>query len=109
MAEHSTAAASGLRWPSNRCEAEENTTSTTKQRKKLQQAHKSRLSHYGKIHISGARRRWRRLEAGVTKPCGQEVERNEPKQKRQRAAADLAEAHRSWARGASATRVARGG
>jgi hypothetical protein len=44
-----------------------------------------------------------------TKPCGQEVERNEPKQKHQRAAADLAGVRRSWARGASATRVAREG
>jgi hypothetical protein len=45
MAEHSTAAASGLRWPSNRRKAEEITTSTTKHRKKLQQARRSRSSH----------------------------------------------------------------
>jgi hypothetical protein len=44
-----------------------------------------------------------------TKPGGQEVERDEPKQKRQRAVADLAGARRSWARDASATRVAREG
>jgi hypothetical protein len=43
-----------------------------------------------------------------TDPSGQKVGRHEPKQKRQRAAADLAGARRSWARGASATRVARG-
>jgi hypothetical protein len=43
------------------------------------------------------------------KPGSQEVERNELKQKRQRAAADLAGARRSWARDASATRVAREG
>jgi hypothetical protein len=35
MAEHSTTAASGLRWPSNRREAEEITTSTAKHRKNL--------------------------------------------------------------------------
>jgi hypothetical protein len=45
MAEHNTAAASGLRWPSNRHGAEEITTSTTEHRKKLQQAHRSRSSH----------------------------------------------------------------
>jgi hypothetical protein len=44
-----------------------------------------------------------------TKPGGQEVEHDEPKKKHQRAAADLAGAHRSWARDASATRVAREG
>jgi hypothetical protein len=44
-----------------------------------------------------------------TKPCSQEVERSKPKQKRQRAAADLIGARRSWARGASAMRVAREG
>jgi hypothetical protein len=43
-----------------------------------------------------------------TNPSGQKVGRVEPKQKRQRAAADLAGARRSWARDASATRVARG-
>jgi hypothetical protein len=35
MAEHSMAAASGLRWPSNRRKAEEITTSTAKHMKKL--------------------------------------------------------------------------
>jgi hypothetical protein len=44
MAEHSTAA-SGLRWPSNRREAEKITTSTAKHREKLQQARWSRSSH----------------------------------------------------------------
>jgi hypothetical protein len=43
------------------------------------------------------------------KPRGQKVERNEAKRKSQRAAADLTGARRSWARGASATRVAREG
>jgi hypothetical protein len=42
-----------------------------------------------------------------TKPCGQVVERNKLKWRRQRAGADLAGARRSWARDASATRVAR--
>jgi hypothetical protein len=41
-------------------------------------------------------------------PSGQKVGRIEPKQKRQRAAADLAGARRRWARDASATQVARG-
>jgi hypothetical protein len=45
MAEHSTAAASGLQWPSNRREAVEVTTSTAEHRKKLRQAHRSRSSH----------------------------------------------------------------
>jgi hypothetical protein len=36
MAEHSTAAASALRWPSNRRGVEEITTSTAEHRKKLQ-------------------------------------------------------------------------
>jgi hypothetical protein len=45
MAEHNTAAASGLRWASNRRGAEEITTSTAEHRKKLQQAHRSRSSH----------------------------------------------------------------
>jgi hypothetical protein len=45
MAEHSTAAASGLRWPSNRRRAEEITISIAEHRKKLQQAHRSRSSH----------------------------------------------------------------
>jgi hypothetical protein len=45
MAEHSTATAAGLRWPSNRREAEEITTSTAEHRRKLQQAHQSRSSH----------------------------------------------------------------
>jgi hypothetical protein len=44
-----------------------------------------------------------------TKPRGQKVERNEAKRERQRAATDLAGARRSWARGVSATRVAREG
>jgi hypothetical protein len=35
MAEHNTAAASGLRWPSNRREAEKITTSTAKHGEKL--------------------------------------------------------------------------
>jgi hypothetical protein len=35
MAEHNTAVASGLRWPSNRCGAEETTTSTAEHMKKL--------------------------------------------------------------------------
>jgi hypothetical protein len=43
-----------------------------------------------------------------TNPSGQKVGCNEPKRKHQRMAADLAGAHRSWARDASATRVARG-
>jgi hypothetical protein len=43
-----------------------------------------------------------------TKPCGQVMEHNELEQRRQRTAANLAGARRSWARGASATRVARG-
>jgi hypothetical protein len=46
-------------------------------------------------------------EAMQSNPRGQKVGRIEPKQKRQRAAADLAGARRSWARDASATRVAR--
>jgi hypothetical protein len=46
-------------------------------------------------------------EAMPTNPSGQKVERIEPRQERQRAAADLAGARRSWARDASATRVAR--
>jgi hypothetical protein len=45
MAEHSTAAASGLQWSSNRRKAEKITTSTAKHGKKLQQARQSRLSH----------------------------------------------------------------
>jgi hypothetical protein len=45
MAEHSMAAASGLRWPSNRRGAEEITTNTAEHRKKLQQAHRSRSNH----------------------------------------------------------------
>jgi hypothetical protein len=45
MAEHSTAAASRLRWPSNQREAEEITTSTAKHRKKLQQGRRSGSSH----------------------------------------------------------------
>jgi hypothetical protein len=43
------------------------------------------------------------------KPRGPKVERNEVKRERQRAATDLAGARRSWARGASATRVTREG
>jgi hypothetical protein len=46
-------------------------------------------------------------EAMQSNPRGQKVERIEPEQRRQRAAADLAGARRSWARDASATRVAR--
>jgi hypothetical protein len=45
MAKHSTAVASGLRWPSNRREAEEITTSTAEHRRKLQEADRSRSSH----------------------------------------------------------------
>jgi hypothetical protein len=45
MAEHSTVAAAGLRWLSNRREAEEITTSTAEHRRKLQQAHRSRSRH----------------------------------------------------------------
>jgi hypothetical protein len=44
----------------------------------------------------------------LTKPRGQEEERNEAKQRRQRVAADLAGARRSRARSASTTRIARG-
>jgi hypothetical protein len=44
---------------------------------------------------------------GLMKPRGQDEERNEAKQRRQGAAADLAGAHRSRARSASATRIAR--
>jgi hypothetical protein len=43
-----------------------------------------------------------------TNPSGQKIGRNGSKPKHQRAAADLAGARRSWARDASATRVARG-
>jgi hypothetical protein len=42
------------------------------------------------------------LEAEVTKPHGQEEERDKAKQMRQRAAADLAEARRSQTRSSSA-------
>jgi hypothetical protein len=41
------------------------------------------------------------------KPHGQEEEHNEAKQRHQGAAADLAGAHQSWARGALATQIAR--
>jgi hypothetical protein len=44
---------------------------------------------------------------GDETPC-QEEERNEAKQRRQRAAVDLAGARRSWARSSSAMQIARG-
>jgi hypothetical protein len=47
------------------------------------------------------------LKAGVTKPRGQEEERNEAKQRRQGVAADLAAARRSRARSVSVMRIAR--
>jgi hypothetical protein len=72
--------------------------------KSSSKARRSRSSHIGKIYWGGARRRWRRLEAGVMKPHGQEEERDEAKQMRLRAAADLAGARRSRARSSSAIR-----
>jgi hypothetical protein len=47
------------------------------------------------------------MEAKSMKPRGQEEERDEAKQMRQRAAADLAGARRSRARSSSATRITR--
>jgi hypothetical protein len=71
-------------------------------------ARRSRSSRMGNIYWGGARRRWRRLEAEVTKPHSQEEARDEAEQRRHRAAADLAGARRSWARSSSATQIARG-
>jgi hypothetical protein len=56
----------------------------------------------GKIYWGGAQRRWLRLKAEVMKPHGQEEERDEAKQMRQRVVADLVGARRSWARSSSA-------
>jgi hypothetical protein len=53
-------------------------------------ARRSRSSRMGKIYWGGARRRWWRLEAEVTKPHGQEESRDEAEQRHHRAAADLA-------------------
>jgi hypothetical protein len=58
----------------------------------------------GKIYWGGARRRWRRLKAEVMKPHGQEEERDETKQMRQRATTDLTGARQSRARSSSAIR-----
>jgi hypothetical protein len=63
----------------------------------------------GEIYWGGARRRWRRLEAKMTKPRGQKEECNEAEQIRHRVAADLAGVRRSRARSSSAIRIARGG
>jgi hypothetical protein len=67
-------------------------------------ARRSRSSHLGMIYWGEARRRWRRLEAEMTKPHVQDEARNETEQNRHRAAADLAGAHRSQARSSSAIR-----
>jgi hypothetical protein len=53
-------------------------------------ARRIRSSRVGKIYWGRARRRWRRLEAEVTKPHDQEEARDAMKQRRHRAAADLA-------------------
>jgi hypothetical protein len=60
----------------------------------------------GKIYWGEARWRWRRLEAEVTKPHGQEEARDEAEQRRHRAAADLAGAGRGAHR---RFKIARGG
>jgi hypothetical protein len=72
-------------------------------------ARRSRSSRLGKIYWGEARRRWRRLEAETMKPHSQEGARDAAKQRRHRAAADLAGARRSRARSTSATQIARGG
>jgi hypothetical protein len=71
-------------------------------------ARRRRSSRMGKICWGGARRRWRRLEAEVTKPHGQEEARDEAEQMRHRAAADLTGARRSRVRSSSATRSPEG-
>jgi hypothetical protein len=71
-------------------------------------ARQSRSSRVGKIYWGGAPRRWRRLEAEGTKPHGQEEARDAVKQRRHRAAADLAEARRSRARSSSVTQSPEG-
>jgi hypothetical protein len=65
-------------------------------------ARRSRSSRMGKIYWGRARRRWRRLEAEVMKPHGQEEARDEAEQRHHQAAADLAGARRSQARSSSA-------
>jgi hypothetical protein len=62
----------------------------------------------GKIYWGGAQWRWRRLEAEVTKPHGQEEPHDEAEQRSHRAATDLAGARRSRARSSSATRSPEG-
>jgi hypothetical protein len=80
------------------------TASTEELGRKLQRGQPEQIKPQGRDPLSGARRRWRRLEVRSTNPRGQEEALGEAEQMRHRAAAELAGARRNRARNASAIR-----
>jgi hypothetical protein len=80
-------------------------TSTGRNFSKLTGADRATRARSIVAKLGGRCRRWGAMPMN---PSGQKVGRNELEQRRQRAAANLTGACRSWTRDVSATRVARG-